>query len=344
MNKKLLYFNLAIDEKDTSLGFNIDWLKTIGANYESVDVVSLRVESIPNFDSKINIYGPNNINNKFIKYYYFLKYVRKLTKENNYDRCFSHMSPISVFLAWFYLYKYNIKTTLWFTHPGPKFGIKKLILYLAFCMSEYVVTASDNSFPFKGKKVNVIGHAVNLDKFKLNIKSYKFNNFLILSRISKSKNLDTSIEGFLNSNFKDSTLEIIGGPLNKEDEEYFKFLKKKYESKKIKFLGKIPHKDLPDKLKKYDVNINSAGKGFFDKSVLETLSTGMINFYRNPDFDLLFNSKNDFYFENAYQLSNAINSLNSIEVHTINNFLTEININLELNSLNSLNKRLGPYL
>ena len=55
MNKKLLYFNLAVDEKDTSLGFAIDWIKHVSNEFNHVDVVSLRVNSIPEFDNSINI-------------------------------------------------------------------------------------------------------------------------------------------------------------------------------------------------------------------------------------------------------------------------------------------------
>ena len=49
MSKKLLYFNLALDENDTSLGFAIDWIKTIAKNYDHVDVVTLKKVSNLNF-------------------------------------------------------------------------------------------------------------------------------------------------------------------------------------------------------------------------------------------------------------------------------------------------------
>ena len=42
MSKKLLYFNLALDENDTSLGFAIDWIETIAKNYDHVDVITLK--------------------------------------------------------------------------------------------------------------------------------------------------------------------------------------------------------------------------------------------------------------------------------------------------------------
>ena len=86
------------------------------------------------------------------------------------------------------------------------------------------MTASNTSFPFKGKKVNVIGHAINFEKFNKSKTHYSFEKFLMLSRISKSKNLEVGIDSFLNSRFKNFSLDIIGGPLNKKDEKYLKFL------------------------------------------------------------------------------------------------------------------------
>ena len=245
MSKNLLYFNLAIDEKDTSLGFTINWLNTIAEEFDQVDVISLRVNGIPKVNDSIKIYGLENGKNRISKYIYFLKKLRELTKENNYERCFSHMSPISVVLGKFFLVRHKIKTTLWFTHPGPKVGLKKLILYLAFLFSENVVTASENSFPFSGRKVATIGHSINLDLFNNNKKIYSVNKILVLSRISKSKNIEMSIDGFLNSDLKNSSIDIIGGPLNKKDKEYFERLKIQYKDKRVNFLGKVTYKDLP---------------------------------------------------------------------------------------------------
>ena len=86
--------------------------------------------------------------------------------------------------------------------------------------SENIVTASKNSFPFNSHKVNVIGHAIDLKNFKDRREKLKYENFLILSRISKSKNLEIAIESFLNSKFKESKLDIIGGTLNQKDKHY----------------------------------------------------------------------------------------------------------------------------
>ena len=343
MSKNLLYFNLAIDEKDTSLGFTIDWLNTIAEEFDQVDVISLRVNGIPKVNDSIKIYGLENGKNRFSKYIYFLKKLRELTKENNYERCFSHMSPISVVLGKFFLVRHKIKTTLWFTHPGPKVGLKKLILYLAFLFSENVVTASKNSFPFSGRKVATIGHSINLDLFNNNKKIYSVNKILVLSRISKSKNIEMSINGFLNSDLKNSSIDIIGGPLNKKDKEYFERLKIQYKDKRVNFLGKVTYKDLPEILSKYDVHINSAGNGFFDKSVLETLSCGLINIYRNSDFNYIFGDSK-FNFKNEEQLVEKINEVSKLNTEELEQVFKTIDRSLKDNSLSTLNKRLRNYL
>lgn len=343
MSKKLLYFNLAIDENDTSLGFAIDWIKTIAKNYDHVDVVTLKKVSNIKFQENIKVYGAKPNKYKIYKYIYLFKKVRELSKINNYDRCFSHMSPISILVSSYYLKKNKIKSTLWFTHPGPKFGIKKLILFLSFIISEHIVTASMTSFPIKSKKVNVIGHAVDLVNFSNKKEEYKLHNFLILSRISSSKNIEIAIDGFLKSKFKDCNLDIIGGPLNKNDEVYFAKLKNKYSTNNINFLGKINHTNLPEVLKNYDVHINCARNGFFDKSVLETLSSEIINFYVNGDFNILFKN-NSYQFNDSKELVRKLDNLTNLSNEEIKNTIRKSKQELENNSLSSLNSRLEPYL
>ena len=68
MGNKLLYFNLAIDENDTSLGFATQWIETIAKSFDQVDVVTLKKVSEIKFSENINIYGPNEQTGKFIKY------------------------------------------------------------------------------------------------------------------------------------------------------------------------------------------------------------------------------------------------------------------------------------
>ena len=255
----------------------------------------------------------------------------------------SGVSPISIVIGYYLLSKNKIKTTLWFTHPSPKFGVKKIILFLSMLASESIVTASRNSFPFNSHKVNVIGHAIDLKNFTDKREKIKYENFLILSRISRSKNLEIAIESFLNSKFKESKLDIIGGTLNKNDENYLNELKKAYPQDNINFLGKVEYRNLPKLLKNYDVHFNCAQNGFFDKSVLETLSSQIINFYRNEDFNLFFND--DFFkFQDVEDLTYKLNMLSQMSIEETSKYFDRIETKLKMHSLSTLNQRLKSYL
>jgi len=126
--------------------------------------------------------------------------------------------------------------------------------------------------------------------------------FLILSRISKSKNLEVAIDGFLKSKFSKHNISIIGDAVTKEDSEYKNKLSKKYEgNKNVIFLGKIPHKDLPSLMNKYTYHINATPEGFYDKSVLEAISNGLFSLYANKDYDKHF--KKDMQFLTKFELN-----------------------------------------
>ena len=171
---------------------------------------------------------------------------------------------------------------------------------LFFCNK--VVTASNSSFPYKSNKLNVVGHAIDYEQFLNKRKKVLNKEFLILSRISKSKNLEVAIDGFLKSKFSKHNISIIGDAVTKGDLEYKNKLSKKYENNKnVTFLGKIPHKDLPALMNNYSFHINATPEGFYDKSVLEALSAGLFNFYANKDYDKHF--KKDMHFFTKFELN-----------------------------------------
>ena len=181
----------------------------------------------------------------------------------------------------------NLQSILWYTHKGPTTFIKKIVLYLGALFSDRIITASESSFPLKFKKVTSIGHAINYEDFYRSRINTEPKDFLILSRISRSKNIDESILGFLNSVYGGSqSLTIVGGALTKQDTEYERYLKNKYsEYPNIRFAGSVPHPNLSTYIDKTGFHINNTPKGFYDKSVLETLSAGIINFYMNSEYD-----------------------------------------------------------
>ncbi len=323
MNNKLLILNLGVDSENTSLAFTQKWINDISLNFSSVDVLTMKVGSKYQLNKNVNLFFINDQNTKYTKIYQIRKLnkiTKKLIKNNDYKHCFAHMAPMQHLVAKFYLMQKNIKTTLWFTHSGPKFGIKWLILWFSSLLANNIVTASKHSFPFRFKKVKCIGHGIAFDNFFNERKTFQLKNISILSRVSKSKNIENTLDNIIKcKNFENINIDVIGGTLNSDDEGYLNELLIKYKNfKNINFLGKQPHAKLPELLKKYDVNINNAQKGFFDKAVLETCAAGIVNFYRSEDFDFLY-SKNlqkilKFDENNLYTKIDQLNSFDQDEI------------------------------
>ena len=284
--EKILIFNISTDSNNTSLGFAVNWINQLSEYYIEIDVVTLNKGATHMLNDNINVYSHDSIN-KITKFIEIRKTIKNLLKNNEYKFCLSHMTT-SLTLVSSTIFKFNnLQSILWYTHKGPTTFIKKIVLYLGALFSDRIITASENSFPLRFKKVTSIGHAINYEDFYRSSINTESKDFLILSRISRSKNIDESIQGFLNSVYGESqSITIVGGPLTKQDVEYESYLKNKYSVySNIRFAGSIPHPNLSKYIDKTRFHINNTPKGFYDKSVLETLSGGIINFYMNSEYD-----------------------------------------------------------
>ena len=320
---RLLILNLSVDSKNTSLAFTQDWINSLSNKYDYIDVLTLRLgeEFTLNENVAIQFVNENNEkNSKIFQLFKLIKLSKSIVSQNDYSHCFAHMAPMQHLIIKPFLFRKKIKSTLWFTHSGPSFGLKWIILLLSSFLANNLVTASQNSFPFRFKKRQSIGHGIDTKSFFNKREDFKLKKIILLSRISKSKNIDETLSSLLLAdNFNNLIIDVVGGPLNENDKEYLDYLNYKYsEYPNISFLGRKLHSELPELLKKYDVNINNAKEGFFDKSVLETVSSGLINFYRSSDFDFLYSIKYVKYLkfndQNLHQKINNLQNLDSEEV------------------------------
>ena len=347
-SNNLLILNLGKDTHDTSLGFTQTWIEALSKEYSTTDVITMRLGK-SNLSKDINVYFINENQTKLSKIRQYIKIQRtfkEVLRNKHYKHCFAHMSPLLLLIGKFYLWKRKIKTTLWFTHPGPKLSIKKFILLAATMLANNIVTASNNSFPYKVKKLKVIGHGVDFSRFeKTNKKQIK--KFLYLGRISSSKHVEVIIENFIRFNASHQnnfSLTLIGGPLNKEDENYLSKIKKSIgDNQNIDFLGKIPHKELKKIVSKFDCNINLTGTGFFDKAVLETLHAGLINICYNEDYKQFFSSDYQdklFIKSNLNELEKIFETVVALNQNEIESIIKDASGNLNKHSLLTLPKRL----
>ncbi len=346
---KILVLNIATDSKDTSLGFAISWLNEFSKNYHEVDVITLNKGDTSGLNENINIYEINKNNSKLFSISHFYKTINFLTKKNKYEYCFSHMSAIMMLASYPVLLKRKLKSIFWYTHAGPKNLFNKLILFKASLLASKIITASENSFPLKSRKVTPIGHAIDYKTFYKQINSFSKKDFAIVSRISKSKNIQESIEGFLNSNAsKSSSILIIGGPLTNKDKDYYEYLLNMYKDyKNVSFIGPVPHSELVNCLKNVSFHINNTDKGFYDKSVLETSVNGIINFYKNIDYDknIPINYQEVLRFDgSSSDLSNKISSVFKLNQNDFLKIIQHSQKEINNESLVSLVKRIEKVI
>ena len=348
-SKNLLVLNLGVDADDTSLGFTQTWIEELNKDYATVEVITMRLGS-NNLSEDIEVNFINKNEKKLSKIKQLIrisKTFKFVLKNKSYDHCFAHMSPLLLVVGWPQLRKKRIESTLWFTHPGPKFSMKKIILMLATILANNIVTASFNSFPYKTKKVKVTGHGIDFSRFE-KTKKKQIKKFLYLGRISESKNVEVIIENFIrfnNANANQFSLALIGGPLNKQDEIYLDKIKKIIGNNSgIKILGKIPHEKLNETVKEFDCNINLTDLGFFDKAVLETLQAGLINICFNLDYKQFYLKEHQdklFIKSNFNELNKIFEYVVSMDNKEIAMIVKYASINLEKHSLKTLPKRLS---
>ena len=203
------------------MGFAKTWTDQFSKNFDNVDIITLNkpVENIEYQNVKIYGIAKDNKSTKFNKYKQIKNIIQKLTTETKYDLCFSHMSPLLIVLTRIYSKTKNIPKVLWYTHPKPKELSKRAILLLSLFFSNKVVTASNSSFPYKSKKVNVIGHAIDYELFESKRNNLLNKDFIILSRISQSKNIELALDSFLNSKFKNNLITVVGDSVTTQDKE-----------------------------------------------------------------------------------------------------------------------------
>jgi len=277
---KLLIITQSIDENNPICGFFLDWVLEFSRNCEKVTVICLEEgkHSLPE-NIKVLSLGKEKGENNFK---YILNFYRYIWKERgNYDNVFVHMNQVYVIMGGLFWKLWNKKIALWYAHGSIPFALR-----IAEKMTDIVFTASKESFRLESGKVKVVGHGIDVNKFKVESEKLKVDreNFKIVTigRISPVKDYETlikAVEYLKNKGKLNFIVDIIGGAGVESDVAYMEKLKKEVEDKslgdKIKFLGKIPNREIPEYLNNHDLFVHMSKTGSLDKAVLEAMAGGL---------------------------------------------------------------------
>lgn len=323
---KLLIVTQKVDQNDDLLGFFHDWIKEFAQHAQKITVICLEEGDydLPKHVRVVSLGKEKNKNNakplifkRLIYVCRFYCYILKYRKDYKY--VFVHMNP--EYVAWGGLVwrLMNKKIGLWFAHKSVATKLR-----LAEKFSHVVFSASKESFRLKSKKLQVVGHGINLNRFKNIIhQPNKIFQVISIGRISPIKDYETLIKAIVILKEKNIQVQvkIIGDAPLASQEEYFKKIKKLTGEKKladnIEFIGAVPYQDISKHLAEADLFAHMSKTGSLDKVVLEAAAANLPVVSSNDSSMEFFGSlKNELYFNpsNAEELAKRIENISKMSI------------------------------
>jgi len=280
----LLIITQKIDKHDDVLGFFHQWVIEFAKNYEKVTVICLYEgeHNLPN-NVKVLSLGKEKLEignwkleiiKNFLYTKNFYKYIWK--NRNEYDRVFVHMNPIYVVLGGLFWRLRGNRLALWYTHKNID-----LKLRIAEKITNVIFSASKESFLLRSKKLKIVGHGIDVDKYQYkNVEQRKYTAVCVgrISPIKNQKLLVEAVDVLVNEKgVRDLKVALVGG-FSDFDNGYYKSVKDFVDNKglgnNIIFIGSVPNNFIHLYYYESGFSVNLAPTGGLDKVVLESLLCG----------------------------------------------------------------------
>ncbi|MDO8499696.1 MAG: glycosyltransferase [bacterium] len=280
---RLLLITQKVNRNDSNLGFFHEWLKKIAEHVDHLYVICLEAGEY-NLPTNVTVLslgkpaqGGSALGGEKLRYAIkFFKYIWQY--RGDYDGVFVHMNPEYVILGGLFWRLWHKKILLWYTHKAVNWRLK-----LAEKFVNKIFTASKESFRLTSKKLEVVGHGIDVDFFRpADVPNVDGLKLLTVGRVSASKDLQTlilAVNELCKKNISVS-LDIVGTPVTSADElckeELQKLLSDLDLRRAINWLGGVSHEVLPIIFAIHNLFLHTSRTGSMDKVVLEALAAGRI--------------------------------------------------------------------
>ncbi len=285
---RILICTQAVDKNDPILGFFHRWIEEFATHCESVMVICLR-EGEHSLPQNVHVFslGKEKGAGRVSRAVRFLKLIVAHRKE--YDAVFVHMNPEYVILGGALWRLLNKPIGLWYVHRSINLRLRLAVLFLT-----RVFSVSKESFRLPTHKLIIVG--MGLDPAFSSVQCDRGDTALRIittGRISKTKRLREMLDALdiLHANGVSFIFTIAGAPVMPSDRAYEKELRADIERRSyrglVRFVGAIPHRDIPALLARHSTFLNLSTTGSVDKAVLEAMAVGLVPVTSNEAFGAL---------------------------------------------------------
>lgn len=276
---RLLITTQAVDTTDPALSFFLGWIAEFAKHAETVTVLALRVgpHVLP---ANVTVL-PLRTKKKSGRLRTSLRFFG-LINASDYDAVFVHMNPEYVALGGLYWRMRGIPVTLWYTHKSVT-----LTLRLATLLATTICTASKESFRLPTKKLKVLGHGIDTNRFIYkNTVARRSARLVSVGRIAPAKRIEDLVAAvaILVEQGVMATLDLIGARGTDADRAY----ELKLQEAHARLLGPRSQEELAKLLPEYDLFLHSStGTGSLDKAPLEAMASGVPVVSSSPAFETM---------------------------------------------------------
>ncbi|GEM_PF-2693953 len=278
--KKLLMVSRILDSKDPVGSFTQQWAKKIVSKVECLYFICLEAYNVTIDDQNFKYFSMGKEKGygrlRLLLNYY--KYLFKLMKDV--DVFFGHMNSMYTVLAVPVAWIYRVRVISWVAFgPGANFMIR-----LNALLSDWMVTATEDSLEINSKKKKVVGHGIDVSTFRPFSDNKREKKIITHGRLSEIKNQKTLLRAC--SHISDTMrkrrwkIEIFGRAPTEKSRNYKAGLKKLAEdlsiSDLVTFKDPVSNYEVPEILNKSSIFVDMTSVGGAGKSVLESMATETI--------------------------------------------------------------------
>ena len=265
-----------MDPEDPLLSHQLEIANSLAHNFKKVTVITGRVGKIQT-QADVQILNSDWIpGKKFLGIFRLLRISVPIILKGEFDSVFFHMTDLQCAILSPLVRIRGKKQILWYAHTK-----ESLYLRWASIWINSIVTSTAGSCPMTGKKVQVIGQAIDSEKFtEIPFNRLDLNKLIHIGRFDRSKNIEVLTEHsrVLHQEFSSLSLCIIGTPANQESRTWSETLVKSLEYEVsvgwLTFSKSIPRHEIRSVMENHGCFFHGY-LGSLDKTLIEATLLGV---------------------------------------------------------------------